>query len=414
VSRETVRLEGLAADGRYSLIGGPFGSKLTSADYVDEGIPVIRGSNLNGGRYLDESEFVFVSEQKMRDDLFGNMAYPGDIVFTQRGTLGQIALIPENARFQAYVISQSQMKLTADPLKADKRFIYYYFSSREAVQKILNQNSSSGVPHINLTSLRAFLVPRIPVREQTKIADILSAYDDLIENNRRRIALLEEAARLLYREWFVHFRFPGHEHVKIIDGIPEGGERWTLSEVADVRLGKMLDEKKNRGELRPYLANVNVRWGRFEFDSLREMRFEPHEVKKYGVMPGDIVMCEGGEPGRCAIWKDQVPGMMLQKALHRIRAHEGLDPQFLYHCLSFMAKSGQLAGLFTGATIKHLPREKLITVAVLVPPKRLVQGFVEQVAPMEAQIGTLEAASRRAAEARDLILPRLMNGEIAV
>ena len=200
--REIVRLETLAAEGRYSLIGGPFGSKLTGKDYVGEGIPVIRGSNLNGGRYLEEAEFVFVSEQKMREDLFSNLAYPGDVIFTQRGTLGQIALIPRDALFDTYVISQSQMKLTVDPEKADARFVYYYFSSREAQQRILNHNSSSGVPPINLNALRNFPVPSLPVSAQTEIADILSAYDDRIENNRRRMALLEEAARLLYREWF--------------------------------------------------------------------------------------------------------------------------------------------------------------------------------------------------------------------
>ena len=129
------------------------------------------------------------------------------------------------------------MKLTVDPKKADPCYLYYYFSSREAVQKILNQNSSSGVPHINLTSLRNFLVPQAPLHEQRKIAEILSAYDDLIENNRRRIALLEEAARMLYREWFVHFRFPGHEHVKVTDGLPEGWVRRTFDDVCDAMGG---------------------------------------------------------------------------------------------------------------------------------------------------------------------------------
>ena len=98
--------------------------------------------------------------------------------------------------------------------------------------------------------------------------------------------------------------------------------RWTslpLSEVAEFCLGKMLDEKKNRGESLTYLANVNVRWGAFDLDGLREMRFEHDEMDRFGVKFGDIVMCEGGEPGRCAIWKDAVPGMMYQKALHRIR-----------------------------------------------------------------------------------------------
>jgi len=145
VTKSLAKLENLAASEPYALVGGPFGSKLISTDYVDEGIPVIRGSNLNGGRYLEEDDFVYVSEQKMREDLFGNLAHPGDLVFTQRGTLGQVAIIPDNSRFDTYVISQSQMKLTVDKDKADARFIYYFFSSREAVRRILNQNSSSGV-----------------------------------------------------------------------------------------------------------------------------------------------------------------------------------------------------------------------------------------------------------------------------
>ena len=142
----------------------------------------------------------------------------------------------------------------------------------------------------------------------------------------------------------------------------------TLEEVADFCLGKMLDKKKNKGDLRPYLANVNVRWGEFEFDKLREMRFEQHELVKFGLKSGDIVMCEGGEPGRCAIWKNQIPGMMIQKALHRIRPHECLDNHFLYYTFLDYGQNGQFAPLFTGATIKHLPREKLALLEVKIPP----------------------------------------------
>jgi type I restriction enzyme S subunit len=107
-------------------------------------------------------------------------------------------------------------------------------------------------------------------------------------------------------------------------------ERRRLTDVAELSLGKMLDQKKNRGTLRPYLANINVRWGAFDLANLREMRFEPHESERYGVRDGDIVMCEGGEPGRCAIWREQVPDVMIQKALHRIRPKAGLDHRFLF------------------------------------------------------------------------------------
>lgn len=219
---------------------------------------------------------------------------------------------------------------------------------------------------------------------------------------------------MLYREWFVHFRFPGHEHVKIVDGLPVGWERGTLGEIADLQLGKMLDAKKNRGELRPYLANVNVRSGAFDLADLRDMRFEEHELEKFGLSFGDIVMCEGGEPGRCAIWREQVPGMMIQKALHRIRPRADLHYLFLYYRLSFQAKSGRLEALFTGSTIKHLPREKLLKAEIDIPPKLLVRDFVDRVSPLEAQIRTLESINLRALQARDLLLPRLMSGEIAL
>ena len=141
-----------------------------------------------------------------------------------------------------------------------------------------------------------------------------------------------------------------------------------LDEVADFCLGKMLDQRKNKGNLLPYLANVNVRWGEMDLHNLREMRFEHRELDRFGLKYGDIVMCEGGEPGRCAIWKEQIPGMMIQKALHRIRPHKCLDYRFLYYTFLEKGRTGRFAPLFTGATIKHLPREKLALVEIAIPP----------------------------------------------
>ena len=141
-----------------------------------------------------------------------------------------------------------------------------------------------------------------------------------------------------------------------------------LEDLADFYLGKMLDKKKNKGDYRPYLANVNVRWGGFELDDLREMRFEDREKERYGLEYGDIVMCEGGEPGRCAIWKNQIPGMMFQKALHRIRPNATLDYRFLYYSFLNRGQEGGFDQYCTGATIKHLPRQNLAKVEVAVPP----------------------------------------------
>lgn len=175
-----------------------------------------------------------------------------------------------------------------------------------------------------------------------------------------------------------------------------------LREIADFVLGKMLDQAKNRGELLPYLANVNVRWGDFDLSDLREMRFEPHEVERYGLKPGDIVMCEGGEPGRCALWKGQREGMMIQKALHRIRPRAGLDSTFLYYAFLNIGKQNGFAPFFTGATIKHLPREQLARVLIRFPEWSeqraiavVLSAYDDLIATNQRRIALLEDAARR-------------------
>lgn len=140
-----------------------------------------------------------------------------------------------------------------------------------------------------------------------------------------------------------------------------------LGEVADLSLGKMLDQNKNRGEFRPYLANINVRWGGFDLSTMREMKFELGDLERYGVRYGDIVMCEGGEPGRCAIWKDKTTGVMIQKALHRIRPYNFVDGNFLFYQLFKMGRNNEFSGLFTGSAIKHFPKEKLSQIKVSLP-----------------------------------------------
>ena len=175
-----------------------------------------------------------------------------------------------------------------------------------------------------------------------------------------------------------------------------------LSEIADFVLGKMLDQAKNRGEPLPYLANVNVRWGDFDLSDLREMRFEPHEIERYGLKPGDIVMCEGGEPGRCALWKSQREGMMIQKALHRIRPRTGLDSTFLYYAFLNIGKQNGFAPFFTGATIKHLPREQLARVPIRFPEWSeqkaiavILSAYDDLIATNQRRIALLEDAARR-------------------
>lgn len=174
-----------------------------------------------------------------------------------------------------------------------------------------------------------------------------------------------------------------------------------LSEVAEFVLGKMLDQAKNRGEPLPYLANLNVRWGHFDLSDLREMRFEPHEIERYSLKPGDIVMCEGGEPGRCALWKRPRDNMMIQKALHRIRPYSCLDSTFLYYAFLNIGKMNGFAPFLTGATIKHLPREQLAKVQIRFPslPEQrsiaaVLSSYDDLITTNQRRIALLEDAAR--------------------
>lgn len=127
-----------------------------------------------------------------------------------------------------------------------------------------------------------------------------------------------------------------------------------LGDISDMCLGKMLDKEKNQGDYQPYLANINVRWGGFDLKNLSKMRFEEKENERYGLKYGDLIICEGGEPGRCAIWKDEVPEMKIQKALHRVRMHDNYNPFFVYYRFLLAGRSGELSKHFIGSTIKHL------------------------------------------------------------
>lgn len=183
---------------------GPFGSDIKTDNFVPSGVPVIRGNNLTRGRFREEG-FVFLTEEKA-DELANANAFPGDIVITHRGTLGQVGLIP-NRSYERYVVSQSQMKLTCDPDSADANFIYYFLISPIGQNALLMNTSQTGVPAISrpVTSLKAIRLALPPLLEQRAIAHILGTLDDKIEINRLMNETLEGAARALFKSWFVDF-----------------------------------------------------------------------------------------------------------------------------------------------------------------------------------------------------------------
>ena len=179
-------------------------------------------------------------------------------------------------------------------------------------------------------------------------------------------------------------------------------EKVKLGNVTDSCLGKMLDQNKNKGDYQPYLANVNVRWGEFDLEDLPLMKFEESEQERYELKYGDLVICEGGEPGRCAIWKEQIPNMKIQKALHRVRVHDCLDYRYLFYWFLLAGKTGELDQYFTGATIKHMPGQKLKEVVIDKPPLEIqhriadiLSAYDDLIENNQKQIKLLKEAAQR-------------------
>jgi type I restriction enzyme S subunit len=214
---------------------GPFGSNLKVDNFVDKGVPVIRGMNLNEGGF-QKNRFVFVSEEKA-NSLKRSLAFPDDLVFTHRGTLGQVGIIPQH-EYPCYLVSQSQMRLAVDRNHLIPKYLYYFFKSSIGQMELLRNASQVGVPSIaNPTkSLKQVLIKVPSLNEQSQIASILSSLDDKIELNLQMNKSLEAIAQAIFKEWFIDFRFPGFDG-ELVDGLPKGWKIGTILEKASLLSG---------------------------------------------------------------------------------------------------------------------------------------------------------------------------------
>ena len=181
--------------------------------------------------------------------------------------------------------------------------------------------------------------------------------------------------------------------------LPPGWVTAELGDVADTRLGKMLSQKAKVGtDPRPYLRNKSVQWGRIDVDDLPTMDFDPDELERFQVLDGDLLVCEGGEVGRSAIWRGQLDWVGYQKALHRVRPSAGVSPEFLFYTFMWLAQSNALDEYVTGSTIKHLPQEDLRRIVIPVPPlneqQRIVSAIEHHLAGLDGAAASLIHAAR--------------------
>jgi type I restriction enzyme S subunit len=368
----------IAAPNKNALVGGPFGSNLIQRDYRPSGVPVIRGQNMGLGRWVS-GEFVFVSEEKAQQ-LSPNSARPGDLVFTQRGTIGQVAIVPPRP-FENYIISQSQMKLTVDSTKADAMFLYYLFTSDEQRDYIRRNAIQTGVPHTNLKHLRTTPLTLPPLSTQRAIACVLGTLDDKIELNRRMNETLEAMAQALFKSWFVD---------PTQNGLPEGWRESTIGEICEFAYGKALkEETRQPGSIPVYGSNGQVGWH--------------HEALVKG--PG-IVVGRKGNPG-IVTWAatDFFP---IDTTFYVLPKGECRSLYFLF----FVLRAQDLASLGADSAVPGLNRNMAYMSETVIPPTNLLEAFDSKVRPMFECIQNNEEESRTLAALRDALLPKMLSGEV--
>ena len=338
------------------------------------------------------------------------MLEKGDVLLTIAGAnIGKCGIVEEH-HLPANT-NQAVGIMRVDQHQVTPRFLYYWFKQPQTFRYIQGLNAQAAQPNINLSMLRNMEVPVLSISEQKRIADTLSAYDDLIENNRRRIQLLEQAARLLYKEWFVHLRFPGHEHAKIIDGVPEGWEKKTAFEVMEVLSGgtpKTTNPSYWDGDI-PFFTPKDATDFAYAHDTEKSITETGLKNCSSNLYPKDTVFITArGTVGKLNL--AQRP-MAMNQSCYALVARPPIGQQFVYFALEDGVE--QFRSRAVGAVFDAIIRDTFKLIPFVVPDEKLITAFMEHVSSMLAQIDNLSGQVRSLRKARDLLLPRLMNGEVA-
>jgi type I restriction enzyme S subunit len=328
----------------------------------------------------------------------------GTLCITIAANIADTAILGIDACFPDSVIG-----FNANPSEADARFVKYLF---DATIKAKARQFSQGATQDNLSQEKLlslqFDVPG--VSEQTRIADILCTYDDLIENNRRRMALLEESARLLYREWFVRLRFPGYEHTPIVDGVPQGWERQLVANVA--RINQKSLSGSFDGDIE-YIDIASVTKNSIDQTTSYSFRDAPGRARRI-VGHGDIIWScvRPNRRSHAVVW--QPVDNVIASTGFAVITPATVPTTFLYQSLTTDAFVGYLENHAKGAAYPAVVSGDFERAQILVPSSSLLLAFNDFAAPIQDQTENLRRQNQKLRAARDHLLPRLMNGELAV
>lgn len=398
----------LVRKGEAALQTGPFGTQLSASEYVSEGIPVINVRNVGFGDVRDD-DLEYVSEAKA-DQLHHHILRKGDIVFGRKGAVERHALIGDEQ--DGWVQGSDCLRLRLRSLRFSERFVSFYLRT-QAHQDWMQALCAFGA---TMSSLNQDIVSRIqlpcpPRPVQNHIAAILAAYDDLIANNQRRIALLESMAEEIYREWFVRMRFPGADRSKFRKGLPAGWSRKSLRQVADIDPF----EARRPGEAAPFVPMDRLSTLSMYFDAAETRsdwagaKFRNHDV----LLPRITPSLENGKRGYVLCLEDDEVAVGSTEFI--VLRAKLIAPEHLYFVSisDGFRKHAELS--MSGASGRQRVQDDCFSFFLIaVPPPEITKAFVEVIRPFFTQVFNMARQTKRLADMRDALLPRLISGKLRV
>lgn len=387
-----------------SISMGPFGSNIKTDCFVDSGVPVLNGSNLQGFK-LNEDSFKYVSLEKA-DSLGKANAYRGDVVVTHRGTLGQIVYIPNDSRFERYVISQSQFRFVCNE-KVLPEYITYYFHSKVGQHKLLANASQVGVPALAraTSTFKEIEVEIPPVSIQKQIVKILSSLDSKIEINNRINGCLEAHIKYHFSRFFGSNDGQsvkiGELPVVVTDYVANGSfaslkENVTIFEEPDYAV---------------FIRNTDLKSGSFK-TYVDERAY--HFLSKSTLFGGEIIVSNVGDIGSVFICPKLDKPMTLGNNIIMVKTKNASLNHFLYCWLKWFGGQRAMQGIATGSAVPKFNKTEFKGLQLKLPAQMVLKKFETQVGQMFSMSENLQTENKRLSILRDSILPKLMSGEINV
>jgi type I restriction enzyme S subunit len=377
--------------------------------------PYIRGQDIRGGKITFDDP-VFVTETTHKK-IQRYTVTEGDVCITIVGNIGDVGITPKS--LSGANLTENAVKLVDLRNSCDRTFLAYALLNPDAQSQMKLSAAGAAQPKLGIYKVNEITIPLPPVNLQRRIAGILSAYDDLIENNQRRIKILEEMARSLYREWFVNFRFPGHEKVPLVDSplgkIPQGWEGSFAAEV-DFKEGPGLRNWQYRDCGIPFLNirtlvdnDIDLSKVQFLDEDEVENRYQHFLLKEY-----DHVVSSSGTIGRIVtIRSDHLPLMLNTSTIRMRPKSDRIGRWLLKHFLLSDYFQNQARSFATGAAQPNFGPVHLKQMTILVPPKIIASEYERKVEAMELSILAFARKKNLLRRTRDLLLPRLLSGAVS-